>query len=75
MLGEVLQGVGRRKPGGPRLSDLGIALLGSHEGDAVERSGPSGKRRSKIVEIVYQPERLGPLSCRGTHWTPAEPRR
>jgi regulator of nucleoside diphosphate kinase len=43
----------------PILSDLGIALLGSREGDTVEWRGPSGKKRSKIVEIVYQPERLG----------------
>ncbi len=43
----------------PILSDLGIALLGSHEGDIIEWSGPSGKRRAKIVEVVYQPERLG----------------
>jgi regulator of nucleoside diphosphate kinase len=43
----------------PILSDLGVVLLGSREGDVVEWSGPSGKRRSKITEIVYQPERLG----------------
>ncbi len=43
----------------PILSDLGIALLGSREGDIIEWSGPSGKRHGKIVEVVYQPERLG----------------
>ncbi len=43
----------------PVLSDLGIELLGSREGDVIEWSGPSGKRSSTIVEIVYQPERLG----------------
>lgn len=43
----------------PILSDLGIALLGSKEGDIIEWAGPSGKKRSRIVEIVYQPERLG----------------
>lgn len=56
-----------RFPGGPQpssrtvsvLSDLGIALLGSEEGSIIEWEGPSGKKRSKIVEIVYQPERLG----------------
>jgi regulator of nucleoside diphosphate kinase len=41
------------------LTDLGIALLGSREGDVIEWSGPSGKRKSRVVEIVYQPERLG----------------
>jgi transcription elongation GreA/GreB family factor len=41
------------------LTGLGVALLGSGEGDVIEWSGPSGTRRSKVVEIVYQPERLG----------------
>ncbi len=41
------------------LSDLGIALLGSREGEVIEWSGPSGTRRSRIIEIMYQPERLG----------------
>ncbi len=43
----------------PILSELGIALLGSREGDTIEWSGPEGRRRSTIVEIIYQPERLG----------------
>lgn len=43
----------------PILSNLGIALLGSKEGDTVEWTSPSGKKRSEVVEIVYQPERLG----------------
>jgi regulator of nucleoside diphosphate kinase len=43
----------------PILSELGIALLGSKEGDIIEWSDQSGKRRSKIVEIIFQPERLG----------------
>jgi regulator of nucleoside diphosphate kinase len=41
------------------LTDLGVALLGSDEGDVIEWSEPSGTRRSKVVEIIYQPERLG----------------
>jgi regulator of nucleoside diphosphate kinase len=41
------------------LTDLGIALLGSREGDVVEWPGPSGQRKSRVVEIMYQPERLG----------------
>lgn len=50
------------KPGSrvvPILSDLGIALLGSREGDTLEWADQSGRRTSKIVQIVYQPERLG----------------
>lgn len=43
----------------PILSELGTALLGSREGDTVEWSDGSRKRRSMIVEIIYQPERLG----------------
>lgn len=43
----------------PILSNLGIALLGSREGDTIEWTSPSGKKRSEVVEIVYQPERLG----------------
>ena len=41
------------------LTDLGIALLGSREGDVIEWSGPAGKRKSRLVEVMYQPERLG----------------
>ncbi len=41
------------------LSDLGIALLGGREGDTIEWSHPQGRRRAEIVEVVYQPERLG----------------
>ncbi len=40
-------------------SDLGVALLGRREGDTIEWSDLSGERRAKIVEVVYQPERLG----------------
>jgi regulator of nucleoside diphosphate kinase len=43
----------------PVLSDLGVTLLGNKLGDVVEWSGSTGRRRSKIIEIVYQPERLG----------------
>lgn len=41
------------------LSNLGLALLGSRQGDTIEWVDASGKRRSKIVELVYQPERMG----------------
>lgn len=43
----------------PIVSNFGIALLGSKEGDVIEWTSPSGKKRREIVEIVYQPERLG----------------
>jgi regulator of nucleoside diphosphate kinase len=43
----------------PILSDLGVTLLGSNEGDTIEWSEPSGKKKGKILTIVYQPERLG----------------
>lgn len=43
----------------PILSELGIALFGSREGDVVQWTEPSGSKRSRIVEVVYQPERLG----------------
>lgn len=43
----------------PVMSELGVALLGSKLDDVVEWSEAAGKRRSKIIEIVYQPERLG----------------
>jgi hypothetical protein len=39
--------------------NLLVALLGNKEGDIIEWSGQSGKRRSKILEIIFQPERLG----------------
>ncbi len=40
------------------ISDLGVALLGSREGDIIEWSDSSGRRRSKIMEIIYRPESL-----------------
>jgi regulator of nucleoside diphosphate kinase len=43
----------------PILSNLGVALLGSREGDTIKWSGPEGTKRGTIAEIVYQPERLG----------------
>ena len=43
----------------PILSELGIALLGNKEGDIIEWSDQLEKRKSKILEIIFQPERLG----------------
>lgn len=38
---------------------IGIAVIGYKSGDTIEWSVPSGKRRIKIEEITYQPEREG----------------
>ena len=43
----------------PVMSELGLVLLGSRSGDVIEWAALWGKRRCKIKEIVYQPERLG----------------
>ena len=41
------------------LASLGTALLGYRVGEIVEWEMPSGLRRLRIEEIVYQPERAG----------------
>lgn len=41
------------------LAPMGTALLGYREGDTIEWDVGAGKRRLKVVELVYQPERLG----------------
>lgn len=41
------------------LAPVGTALLGYREGSTVEWAVPSGKRRFKIVKILYQPEAAG----------------
>jgi len=41
------------------LAPVGTAILGYREGDAVEWPVPSGQRRIKIEEILYQPEAAG----------------
>lgn len=41
------------------LAPIGTALLGCQEGDEVEWPVPSGSRRLKIIEIIYQPESVG----------------
>jgi regulator of nucleoside diphosphate kinase len=38
------------------LAPLGTALLGYRAGDIVEWQVPKGKRRLKVVEVLYQPE-------------------
>lgn len=41
------------------LAPIGTALLGNRSGDVVESRVPSGLRRLKVREIVYQPEAAG----------------
>ena len=38
------------------LAPLGIALLGYRAGDIIEWQVPRGKRRLKVMEVLYQPE-------------------
>ena len=38
------------------LAPLGTALLGYRAGDVVEWQVPKGKRRLKVIEVLYQPE-------------------
>ena len=41
------------------LAPVGTAILGYQEGNVVEWSVPSGKRRIRIERILYQPEAAG----------------
>lgn len=41
------------------LAPIGTAILGYKSGDTIEWSVPSGLRRIKIDEILYQPEATG----------------
>jgi len=41
------------------LAPIGTALLGNRSGDVVEPRVPSGLRRLKVKEILYQPEAAG----------------
>ncbi|HAR97056.1 MAG TPA: nucleoside diphosphate kinase regulator [Deltaproteobacteria bacterium] len=41
------------------LAPIGTALLGYREGDEMEWEVPAGKRRLKVLEVMYQPERAG----------------
>jgi regulator of nucleoside diphosphate kinase len=38
------------------LAPLGTALLGYRAGDIIEWQVPRGKRRLKVIEVLYQPE-------------------
>ncbi len=41
------------------LAPLGMALLGYHKGDIIEWPVPSGIRKVKVDDIIYQPEAAG----------------
>jgi regulator of nucleoside diphosphate kinase len=41
------------------LAPIGTALLGYRSGDVIESKVPSGLRRLKVKEILYQPEAAG----------------
>src|SRR5689334_6873798 len=41
------------------LAPIGTAILGYHLGDTIEWQVPSGLRRLKVEEILYQPESAG----------------
>ena len=41
------------------LAPVGTALLGYRVGDAIEWEVPSGRRRLKVEELLYQPEAAG----------------
>jgi regulator of nucleoside diphosphate kinase len=41
------------------LAPIGTALLGNRSGDVVESRVPSGLRRLKVKELLYQPEAAG----------------
>jgi len=41
------------------LAPVGTAIIGYREGDVIEWEVPAGKKRIEILEIIYQPERVG----------------
>lgn len=43
------------------IAPVGIALLGSKEGEVVECKGPSDTIKYEIIRIVYQPEKFGDM--------------
>ena len=46
----------------PILAPLGMALIGYRKGDTIEWPVPSGTRKLKVTEIIYQPEAAGDYS-------------
>jgi regulator of nucleoside diphosphate kinase len=43
------------------LAPIGTAVLGQRVGDVLRWRVPAGRRRLKIEQVVYQPEREGPF--------------
>jgi regulator of nucleoside diphosphate kinase len=41
------------------LAPVGTAMLGYRRGDVIEREVPSGVRRLKVAEVLYQPDSRG----------------
>jgi len=41
------------------LAPVGTALIGYREGDTIEWEVPAGTKRFQVIEIIYQPERVG----------------
>lgn len=41
------------------LAPVGTAILGYRQGDTVEWTVPAGRKRLKVEEVLYQPERAG----------------
>jgi regulator of nucleoside diphosphate kinase len=41
------------------LAPVGTALIGYREGDIIEWKVPAGEKKLQVMEIVYQPERVG----------------
>jgi regulator of nucleoside diphosphate kinase len=41
------------------MAPIGTALVGYREGNQIEWNVPPGMKKLQIVEILYQPKRLG----------------
>lgn len=41
------------------LAPIGTALIGYREGDIIEWEVPAGTKRFQVMDVIYQPERLG----------------
>ena len=44
------------------LAPLGMALIGYRKGDTIKWPVPSGIKKLKVTEIIYQPEAAGDYS-------------
>ncbi len=41
------------------IAPVGAALIGQKEGDVIEWKVPAGRKKAQVVEVIYQPERVG----------------